>query len=214
MAQYSTRSSAPRDLTEERIASPIPLGLSVLALTTAILGSWYAGFILPFGNQGALRAIGPILLVGGVVQILAGMWEFRKGSMEAATLFTSYGGFLTALGVIFMPGFGILASMSTGVQHLLLGLFYLCWAILLAVTLVGSLRMNMVYLATIGLLFLAYLCLAIGHLTGFNRVWLGIGGWLAIICALVAWYAAVASMLRTSAGITLPTGGRGPVAVE
>ncbi|GHO76784.1 hypothetical protein KSD_45550 [Ktedonobacter sp. SOSP1-85] len=214
MAQYSTRTSEHRDLAEGRIASPIPLGLSVLALTTAILGSWYAGFILPFGNQGALRAIGPIILVGGIVQILAGMWEFRKGNMEAATLFTSYGGFLTALGVIFMPGFGILTSMSAGVQHLLLGLFYLCWTILLAVTFIGSLRMNMIYLAAVGLLFLAYLCLTIGHLTGFNRVWLGIGGWLAIICALVAWYATIASMLRTAAGITLPTGGRGPVATE
>lgn len=211
MAQHPTRSAEIREMEEGRIASPIPLGLSVLALTTAILGCWYAGFILPFGNLGILRAIGPILLIGGVVLILAGMWEFRKGNMEAATLFTSYGGFLTAFGVIVMPTFGILTGLTRGAQ-LLLGLFSLCWTIFLGVILVGSLRADRVFLATLGLLFLSYLLLTIGQLVGFNRVLLGIGGWLAILCALVAWYAAVASMLRASAGITLPTGG--PPAVE
>lgn len=214
MAHSSTRSSASRDFGEERVSSPLPLGLSVLALTTAILGSWYAGFILPFGNTSVLKAIGPILLVGGIVQILAGMWEFRKGNMETSTLFTSYGGFTTALGVIFLPGLGIFSGMTAGVQHLILGLFYLCWAIFLGVIFIGSLRMTMTFLATLGLLFLAYLCLAIGHLTGFNRIWLGLGGWLAIICALVAWYTAAASMLRTTADITLPTGGHGPLAPD
>ncbi|GHO51005.1 acetate uptake transporter [Ktedonospora formicarum] len=212
MSNYQPRSAVSRDVEETRIASPLPLGLSVLALTTAILGAWYAGFILPFGNTSVLKAIGPILLVGGIVQLLAGMWEFRKGHMETSTLFTSYGGFTTALGVIFLPGLGIFPGMSAGVQHLILGLFYLCWAIFLGVIFTGSLRMNKAFLATIGLLFLTFLCLAIGHLTGFNRVWLGIGGWLAIICALVAWYTAAASMLRSTTDITLPTGGHGPLA--
>lgn len=207
MARYSTRSSEPQNLMEEgRIASPIPLGLSVLALTTAILGSWYAGFILPFGNTNVLKAIAPIILVGGIVQILAGMWEFRKGNMEAATLFTSYGGFLTALGVIFLPGLGIYSGMTPTAQHLILGLFYLCWTIFLAVIFIGSMRSNAAFLATIGLLFLAYLLLTIGSFVSFNRILLGIGGWLAIISALVAWYTAIASMLRTDTGIRLPTG--------
>lgn len=213
MDRYPTRSTEVREQEEGRIASPTPLGLSLLALTTAILGSWYAGFILPFGNLSVLKAIGPILMIGGVVLILAGMWEFRKGYMETATLFTSYGGFLTAFGVICMPTFGILTALTPGAQHLILGLFFLCWTIFLAVILVGALRANWIFLATLGLLFLAYLLLTIGQLAGFNRILLAIGGWLAIICALVAWYAAVVSMLRASTGIMLPTGG-GPTAVE
>src|SRR5258706_15960011 len=79
------------------VASPAPLGLDVLAFATAILGCFYAGFIIPFQGLGVRPAIGAVLFVSGVVLIVAGILEYRRNSLISATIFTSYGGFLAAL---------------------------------------------------------------------------------------------------------------------
>ena len=82
-----------RELASEQvrmIADPAPLGLGAFALTT---------FLLSLVNAGVMDAttepvvLGVALAYGGIAQILAGMWEFRKGNVFGATAFTSYGAF-------------------------------------------------------------------------------------------------------------------------
>jgi Predicted membrane protein len=176
------------------VASPAPLGLGMLAFTTALLGCFYAGFIVPYGNPAIRAAVGVALLAGGIVLILAGMWDFRKNHMMTATTFTAYGGFLTALGVIFMPNFGVQAALG-GYLHLFLGLLFLCWTIFTGVLCVGAVRANTSLAMTLGLLFLAYLLLTIGELAGGSVILTMIGGWVAILSAIVAWIVSAASML-------------------
>jgi len=194
MARYTTPDEHLADADETRgVANPIPLGLCVLAFTTAILGAYYAGFIIPYQTTGSRMAVGAIIFIGGIVQLLAGMWEFRRNNTIAATVFASYGGFLAALGLVFMPGINITGLLG-GASHLALGLFFLCWTILSAVLLVGSMRTNRLFVSILGLLFVSYLFLTIGQLARDNRILLGIGGWLGILCALAAWYAAMVYM--------------------
>jgi len=194
MARYTTPDEHLADADETRgVANPIPLGLCVLAFTTAILGAYYASFIIPYQTTGSRMAVGAIIFIGGIVQLLAGMWEFRRNNTIAATVFASYGGFLAALGLVFMPGINITGLLG-GASHLALGLFFLCWTILSAVLLVGSMRTNRLFVTILGLLFVSYLFLTIGQLARDNRILLGIGGWLGILCALAAWYAAMVYM--------------------
>ena len=47
------------------------------------------------------------------MQILAGMWEFRRENVVMATIFSAYGGFLAAFGAIYIPDSGSSTS-STG----------------------------------------------------------------------------------------------------
>ena len=198
MARYTTPDERLTDAEETRgVANPVPLGLCVFAFTTAVLGAYYAGFIIPYQTTGSRMAVGAIIFIGGIVQLLAGMWEFRKNNTIAATVFASYGGFLAALGLVFMPGINV-TTMLGGAAHLALGLFFLCWTILSAVLLVGSMRTNRLFITILGLLFVSYIFLTIGQLAFDNRVLLGIGGWLGIICALFAWYAAMISMTGTT----------------
>jgi succinate-acetate transporter protein len=179
------------------IAAPGPLGLNILAFLTALVGCFYAGFIIPYESTAVRPALGAMLLAGGIVLLLAGMWEFRKNYMVTATIFTSYGGFLAALGLIFLPSVGILSALQAGgALHYTLGLIFLCWTIFVGVLFIGSLRSNASLAATMGVLFLAYLLLTIGQLAG-STILVVIGGWLAIVCALVAWLAALASIVST-----------------
>jgi succinate-acetate transporter protein len=179
------------------VADPIPLGMSAFAFTTVIIGCVYAGFILPGVGKGLSLAVAAALLYGGVVQILAGMWEFRKNNTMAATIFTSYGGFLSVFGILFMPSFGIEKSLAaSSTLHPALGLLFLCWTIFSGILFLGSMRTSIAMLVVLLLLFVSFLLLTIGVLGGMNTVLLIIGGWFGIVSGLVAWYVALADMLR------------------
>ncbi|QBD81650.1 hypothetical protein EPA93_39045 [Ktedonosporobacter rubrisoli] len=198
MAQFTAESAHAEPVAGE-IANPIPLGLSAFAFTTAIIGCVFAGFILPGVGAAISAAAAAAVVYGGIVQILAGMWEFRKDNTLAATLFSAYGGFLVALGVVLMPTLGIASELNrTNALHPALGLFFLCWTIFSAVLFLASLRNSLALLITLALMFLSYLFLTIGELTGASTGLLIIGGWLGIVCALVAWYTALAGILHSA----------------
>jgi len=190
------------------IANPIPLGMLALAFTTALIGASFAHFLVPTLRNGIALTVSSAIFLGGVVQILAGMWEFRRNNTSTATLFSAYGGFLIAFGVLFLPTFGLsgfLGIDNVTVNHAL-GLLLLCWTICSAVLFLGILGTNLLTGLVLGLLCLCYLFLSIGQFANGNSVLLAIGGWIAIACALVAWYVALAAMLRP-AGVREPLSG-------
>lgn len=194
------------------VASPAPLGLNVLAFATAIIGCFYTGFIIPYEAAGVRTGISAMILISGIVMGLAGMWEYRKNYMVAATIFTSYGGFLVALGLTFLPNLGVLSALTaSGSLHYTMGLFFLVWTIFNGVLFVGALRTNFSLGLTMIVLFAAYLLMTIGQLAG-NVGALNIaGGWIAIAAAIIAWVAALASIVSTSSAqgaFRLPLGKR------
>src|SRR6266436_4199059 len=123
MAQYAAERA---EAAAPAVANPAPLGLSAFALTTFVLSSSNAGFILGQG-KGAAVVVGLALFYGGLVQLLAGIQEFRQGNTFGATAFCSYGGFWLALGFVLLPPTGIAAALVTakalsqGVGTFLLG---------------------------------------------------------------------------------------------
>ena len=82
---------APTTSTPLTVADPAPLGLSGFAMTTLALS---------FGNANIIKETGAITVVlglaafyGGLAQLLAGMWEFKRGNTFGATAFASFGAF-------------------------------------------------------------------------------------------------------------------------
>jgi len=182
------------------VANPAPLGLSAFALTTFVLSSWNAGFFkTPF------IVIGLALFYGGIVQLIAGLQEFRAGNTFGATAFCSYGGFWLAVGVIFTPTFGVIA-LSGKDFGTALGFFLLGWTIFTALMFLGTLRANIALIAVFGLLTLTFLALTIGAFNT-SSTFNNIGGYLGIITALAAWYTALAGVLASSRSVfKLPVG--------
>ena len=72
------------------LADPGPLGLAAFALTTFVLSMFNADLVAKGGEPVVL---GLALAYGGLVQVLAGMWEFRTGNTFGAVAFSSYGAF-------------------------------------------------------------------------------------------------------------------------
>src|ERR1035438_7377729 len=77
------------------IADPGPLGLAAFALTTFLLSAANAHWMN--GNSTGLSFLGYAFAYGGLVQLLAGMWEFRNRNVFGATAFSSYGAFWIGL---------------------------------------------------------------------------------------------------------------------
>jgi uncharacterized protein len=169
---------------DSRVASPDALGLGILSFATLILGCYYANFILPF-SPFVTRSVGAILIAGGIVGILAGMWAFRHRSETSACMFTAYGGFLAVIGYLFLPTGVLFPFIVANGMHTTFGLFYLCWAILAVVLALGAIREGSILGITMALVVLAFLILAIGHFATNNIPLLRIGGWIAIIGGLV-----------------------------
>jgi uncharacterized protein len=209
MAQYaaeSAESAAPA------VANPAPLGLSAFALTTFVLSCSNAGFIFPQVGAGGDVVIGLALFYGGIMQLVAGIQEFRQGNTFGATAFCSYAGFWMAFAFIILPPTGIAASLvaakaiTQGV-----GVFLLGWTIFTGMMLIATFRINGALVAVFALLFLTFLALTIGWLASGSigddtfKTWVGIGGWLGIVTALAAWYTALAGVLSSVKLMNLPT---------
>ncbi len=177
-------------------ANPAPLGLSAFALTTFVLSAANAGLIP--GADAAKMVIGLALFYGGIVQVLAGMWEFRSGNTFGAAAFSSYGGFWLALG--FSIQNNLIPSKTA------LGFFLLGWTIFTALMFIGTLRSNVALIVVFGLLTITFLLLALGE---FGAGTGPIGGWFGIATALAAWYTALAGVLAAGpAMFSLPVGPR------
>ncbi|HEY3991985.1 MAG TPA: GPR1/FUN34/YaaH family transporter, partial [Ktedonobacteraceae bacterium] len=98
------------------------------------------------------------------------------------------------------PSSGLVGFFGTDTLALnhALGVLFLCWTISIGVLLLPSLRGHMLLTAVLTILGLAYLLFTIGAFANANTPLMMVGGWLAIICALVSWYAALAGLLSSA----------------
>ncbi|MCL2295888.1 MAG: acetate uptake transporter, partial [Methanomassiliicoccaceae archaeon] len=71
-----------------RIANPAPLGLLAFGMTTVLLNLHNLGL---YGLDSTILTMG--IFYGGLAQVVAGIFEFKKGNTFGATAFTSYGFF-------------------------------------------------------------------------------------------------------------------------
>ena len=181
------------------IADPGPLGLAAFAMTTFMLSVFNANII------GTLALIGVVLplelFYGGAVQILAGMWEFRKNNTFGALAFSSYGAFWIALAWYLRyvaPGLPAVRA------HEATGLFLLAWTIFTAYMLLASFGTNKMLTLTFACLFATFLLLAIGFLAAPpNANIIKAGGVVGLVTAGLAWYISAAGVTNASLGRTL-----------
>jgi uncharacterized protein len=181
------------------IADPGPLGLAAFALTTFLLSAFNAHWTS--GNSAGTAWLGYAFAYGGIVQLLAGMWEFRRGNVFASTAFSSYGAFWIGLFVWIrvVPG----ALTLTGHD---LGWILLAFAIFNAYMLLMATQVNVAVFGVFLFLQLTEIFLAIGNFTT-NATIGQVGGYLGLVTALVAWYTSAAGVSAGIGGrIQLPVG--------
>src|SRR5256885_1976231 len=199
------------------VADPAPLGLAAFALTTFLLSASNATW-----TKGTDAWLGYAFAYGALVQLLAGMWEFRNRNVFGATAFSTYGGFWLALGA-----FVVLATTSQGFAGLLKGpdvdnalaWFLVAFAIFNTYMLLWSTRVNWAVTGVFLTLEITEILLAIGFFRvahGYSPYMLHAGGWAGIVTAAFAWYTSAAGVVNgMSPRPVLPVGrpmwGEGPL---
>jgi succinate-acetate transporter protein len=183
------------------IADPAPLGLAAFALTTFLLSAVNAGWAKSSTGSDWL---GYAFAYGGLVQLLAGMWEFRNRNVFGSTAFSTYGGFWIGLGlwaVLVAPH--ALSASAAGKD---LGWILLAFAIFNTYMLIFSTQVNAAVFGVFLTLELTEIFLFIGNFAG-NANIVKVGGYIGVLTALVAWYTSAAGVINGMKGsIVLPVG--------
>jgi uncharacterized protein len=176
-------------------ADPGPLGLGAFAMTTFVLSMFNSNLVNP---KGTAVVLGLALAYGGIVQLLAGMWEFRTGNTFGAVAFCSFGAFwisFWALNVFYAKG------ITGNVGHAV-GVYLVAWAIFTAYMTVAALRVSGAVLLVFVLLTITFILLAIGNI-GPHPTVLHWGGYLGLATAAAAWYASFAAVTNSTFGRTV-----------
>ncbi|GAB6154112.1 acetate uptake transporter [Desulfosporosinus burensis] len=191
------------EIRESSIADPGPLGLAAFALTTFIL-SMSNAHLVPKEFSALFVPLG--LFYGGMCQVLAGMWEFKKNNAFGATAFTTYGAFWIALGTtVLLETLKILNFGAFG--HEAIGLYLIAFTIFNTYMWIGTFRISNALVAVVTCLEITFILLDLAEFGIISSV---PGGVFGLITAACAWYTSAAGILNPLYGrALLPTGPRG-----
>lgn len=184
------------------IAAPSVLGLFGFFAATIMVGSNLAGW---WGTTSSGQEIFTFAaMFGGLAQLLAAMWSFRARDAAAVAVHGAWGSFWLAYGIQnLLVANGTLAP--AGDHSVALSWWFIGLAAVTASVTLAVLADNLALVAVAGTLTAGSILAAIGY--GSSAGVLTAAGYLFVISAACAWYAATAMMLASSFGRTvLPLG--------
>ena len=173
--------------TDSVLANPAPLGLMGFGVTTVLLNLSNAGY---FPVDTMVLAMG--IFYGGLAQIVAGAFEFRKGNTFGTTAFLSYGFFwLSFAFLLILPELHLGAAPSSAS----LSAYLFMWGLFTLLMFTGTLKLNGALMTVFGTLALLFFLLAAGAYTG-NSTVDTVAGYEGIVCGLSAVYTSIANVLN------------------
>jgi len=174
---------------KDSTGNPAPMGLLGFGMTTVLLNLHNAGL---YDLNSMIIGMG--IFVGGIMQIIAGIQEWKKNNTFGATAFTAYGSFWISLVAIWLiPR----SSFGTDLKsdEVSMGWYLLMWGIFTAFMFIGTLKLNRALQVVFGSLVILFLLLAAGDFTGIKTIKV-IAGIEGIFCGLSAIYACAAQILN------------------
>ncbi|MCL2032895.1 MAG: acetate uptake transporter [Methanomassiliicoccaceae archaeon] len=179
-----------------KIANPAGLGLLAFGMTTVLLSLHNLGL---FGLDSTILSMG--IFYGGLAQIAAGMFEFKKGNTFGATAFTSYGFFWLTF-VLINNGLTLEATTESAS----LGAYFAIWGVLTLFLFIGTLKSTRALQAVFLTLTILFFVVAIKDVTEISNI-AYVAGAVGVMCGGTAMYTAFGEVLNEQHGRTiLPLG--------
>ncbi len=183
-------------ISKDVTANPGPLGLTGFGLSTILLNLHNAGL---FELDTMILAMG--LIMGGVVQILVGVMEWKKNNLFGTMAFTSYGAFWISL--VFLL---VLPKMNLGTASsaTAMGYYLSVWGVYSFGLFIATFKINRSLMFLFGTVVVLFALLAIANFTGSHLVHT-IAGIEGVICGSTALYIALAQLyMETHKRAVLP----------
>ena len=179
-----------------KLANPAPLGLTGFALTTWMLSmvnaGWFSGSCVPM-------VLATAFAFGGTAQFFAGLMEMPRGNTFGFVAFCSFGAFWWAF-ALFVKFF------AAGVPAAFVGWWLFMWGVFTFYMWIGSLAHNRAVQAVFLALWITFFLLAAAEWTGVGILKVA-GGYVGLLTAVFAFYAAAAEIINDSHGrVMLPIG--------
>lgn len=187
-----------------KLANPGPLGLMGFGLTTVLL-SLINAHLLPSGGESVVLPLA--LAYGGLIQLIAGMLEFKTGNTFGMVAFLSYGAFWWWFAIlILLASNGIIDTSEAGPT---IGIALLLWGVFTFAMWIASFALNRALWLVFLTLWITFLLLGVGDAAGITGIATA-GGYLGIVCGGVAMYTSFAEVTNATYGReVIPVGARG-----
>lgn len=170
-----------------KTTNPGPLGLAGFGMATILLNIHNAGF---FPLDITIVAMG--LIVGGILQVIVGAWEFKSNNMFGMMAFSGYGFFWITLALIFMlPHTELTAAPSA----LSMGFYLSIWGFFTLGLLVATIKMNRWMQGLFVLVLILFILLALNKFTGIHAIHT-LAGYEGILCGSLALYMSMAQVIN------------------
>jgi succinate-acetate transporter protein len=163
-------------------ANPAALGLVAFGLTTVLLSLVNAGLLPAAGGDVVI----PLALVfGGLLQIFAGVFEFKLGNTFGMTAFLSYGAFWWWHALLLLLAHSHLIDLSHAGSTI--GVGVLLFGVLTLYMWISTFRLPRITFLIFLTLSVTFALLGSGLVYG-NQELVHAGGWLGILCGALAMY--------------------------
>jgi len=176
--------------------NPTPLGFCAFALTLFVYSMYMAGATVPIGTATG-TGMGLALFYGGLILLLAGLFELREGNNFHALIFCSYAGFWLSRASLNISAFNFISN-TYGTDSTLIdkgfGIYYLAWTIFTLGMLISSIRINIFSIIFFSSLLITYTLLTASFFLLFDYNLLRAAGAFGILTAAIAWYGGFASL--------------------
>jgi succinate-acetate transporter protein len=174
------------------VADPTVLGLFGLALVTLVASSQKLGL-----TEGLSFVIPWALFLGGIAQIIAGIFDFKHNNLFGATAFSAYGLFWIAVCMAWLTKLGFfgetLQSTADGKQ---LGVAFFGYLLLSIPLTISALKMSVVMFVLMMDICLLFLSLGLDAL-GLGENWHTVAAYSELTISLLTFYALSSKYLNS-----------------
>ncbi|MHB1969335.1 MAG: acetate uptake transporter [Acidimicrobiales bacterium] len=146
--------------------------MTTFCLSSANANLWH--------GAGVEAALALAFFYGGLVQLLAGMWEFVRKNTFGAVAFSSYGAFWLAF-------YAIVQFHLAGGGTDTVGIFLLGWTIFTAYMTIAAAKTNTAIFVVFILLLVTFALLTIGNWGAGHSSMVHAGGWFGLATAVGDW---------------------------
>jgi succinate-acetate transporter protein len=181
-------------------ANPGAVGMAGFGLPAVLLGLINAG-LLPAAGESVVI---PLAGTGGVIQLIAGLLEYKQGSTYGTTVFLSFGAFWLWYALLLILGQNGVLNLKGATSSI--GAALLLWGAVVFYFWIVSFRLSRQVWATLLLAAAALILAGSGILLGAPGL-SRLGGWTSIATGLLGFYGSFAILMNEAFGrIVLPLG--------
>ncbi|MEY9871470.1 succinate-acetate transporter protein [Streptacidiphilus sp. MAP12-33] len=170
-----------------------PLGLAGFIVVTFIATGIDAG-VLPERAAPVLAPVG--FFIGGLAQLLAGLFQTQRGDTWHATVFGSFGLFWCAKAVMLK---WVLPGMDPSARGAASGVFTLPWVFVVFVLWLASWRIHVALLGTFSCVLVVFVAMAVAGFTD-STTWNRVAGWSGLLAAAGALYLLAGQVMASTWG--------------